>query len=142
MITKFKQEDYQMETNAARAGSFIDEIGAHSEPIYLSSSFRFKNAAQAAARFQGKEDGFVYSRFANPTVQIFEQRIAALENGQWCVATATGMSAILTTCIALLKKGDQAGIHDNLLRISVGLENLEDIRKDLESAFNYVSIIK
>jgi len=106
MITKFKQQDYQIETNAVRAGSFFDEIGAHSEPIYLSSSFRFENAAQAAARFQGNEDGFVYSRFANPTVQIFEQRIAVLEYGQWCVATATGMSAILTTCLALLKKGD------------------------------------
>lgn len=106
MITKFKQQDYQIETNAVRAGSFFDEIGAHSEPIYLSSSFRFENAAQAAARFQGNEDGFVYSRFANPTVQIFEQRIAVLEYGQWCVASATGMSAILTTCLALLKKGD------------------------------------
>ena len=106
MITKFKQHDYQTETNAVRAGSFFDEIGAHSEPIYLSSSFRFKNAAQAAARFQGEEDGFVYSRFANPTVQVFEQRIAALESGQWCVATATGMSALLTTCLALLTKGD------------------------------------
>lgn len=106
MTTKFSKQKYGKETNAVRAGSFVDEIGAQSEPLYLSSSFRFKNAAQAAARFQGEEDGYVYSRFSNPTVNIFGERIAALEGGQWCVATATGMSAILTTCLALLKKGD------------------------------------
>lgn len=106
MTMKFNNQKYGLETNAIRAGSFIDEIGAQSETLYLSSSFRFKNAAQAAARFQGEEPGYIYSRFSNPTVHIFEQRIAALEGGQWCVAAATGMSAILTTCLALLKQGD------------------------------------
>ena len=106
MTVKFSSDNYAIETNAVRAGSFFDEIGAQSEPLYLSSSFRFKNAEQAAARFQGQEEGYVYSRFSNPTVQIFEERIAALEDGQWCVASATGMSAILTTCVALLQQGD------------------------------------
>ena len=106
MAPAFNKQDYASATNAVRAGTFFDEIGAQSEPLYLSSSFRFNNAAQAAARFQGEEPGYVYSRFGNPTVHIFEERIAALESGQWCVASATGMSAILTTCLALLKQGD------------------------------------
>ena len=94
MASAFNKQDYALATNAVRAGTFFDEIGAQSEPLYLSSSFRFNNAAQAAARFQGEEPGYVYSRFGNPTVHIFEERIAALESGQWCVASATGMSAI------------------------------------------------
>ncbi len=106
MAQAFNKQDYALQTNAIRAGSFIDEIGAQSEALYLSSSFRFNDAAQAAARFQGEEPGYVYSRFGNPTVHIFEERIAALEHGQWCVASATGMSAILTMCVALLKQGD------------------------------------
>ena len=78
----------------------------HSLPIALTSSFTFESAAQAAASFADQEAAFIYSRFTNPTVQAFEQRLAAMEGGERCVATASGMSAILTLCLALLKTGD------------------------------------
>ncbi len=80
--------------------------GEQSEPLYATSSFVFETAAQAAARFSGAEPGNVYSRYTNPTVRIFEERLAELEEGERCVGTASGMSAILTTCMALLKAGD------------------------------------
>jgi O-succinylhomoserine sulfhydrylase len=89
-----------------RAGQVRTSEGEHSEPIFQTSSFVFKNAAQAAARFKGEEPGNIYSRFTNPTVRTFQNRLAALEGGESCVATASGMSAILATCMALLKSGD------------------------------------
>jgi O-succinylhomoserine sulfhydrylase len=99
-------QDYQFETLAVRAGQVRTSEGEHSEPIFQTSSFVFKNAAQAAARFKGEESGNIYSRFTNPTVRTFQNRLAALEGGESCVATASGMSAILATCMALLKSGD------------------------------------
>ncbi len=95
-----------MNTHAIRAGQRRGEEGEHGEPIFLSSSFVFKNAAEAAARFSGTEPGNVYSRFTNPTVRTFEERLAALEGGARCVATASGMSAILMVCMVLLQAGD------------------------------------
>jgi O-succinylhomoserine sulfhydrylase len=80
--------------------------GEQSEPIFATSSYVFENAAQAAARFSGDEAGNVYSRYTNPTVRTFEQRIAALEGGEAAVATASGMAAILSASMALLKSGD------------------------------------
>ena len=91
---------------AVRAGQLRTFEGEHAEPIFTTSSFVFKNAAQAAARFAETESGNIYSRFTNPTVRTFEQRLAALEGGARCVATASGMGAILATCLALLKSGD------------------------------------
>lgn len=99
-------EDAEFETLAVRAGQVRTNEGEQSEPIFPTSSYVFKNAAQAAARFKGNEPGNIYSRFTNPTVRTFEQRLAALEGGESCVATASGMSAILATCMALLKAGD------------------------------------
>ncbi|HID81010.1 MAG TPA: O-succinylhomoserine sulfhydrylase [Chromatiales bacterium] len=99
-------EDAEFETLAVRAGQVRTNEGEQSEPIFPTSSYVFKNAAQAAARFKGDEPGNIYSRFTNPTVRTFEQRLAALEGGESCVATASGMSAILATCMALLKAGD------------------------------------
>jgi len=78
----------------------------HSEPIFTTSSYVFGSAAEAAARFKGESPGNIYSRFTNPTVRTFEQRLAAMEGGQCCVATASGMSAILSTCMGLLQQGD------------------------------------
>ena len=78
----------------------------HSLPIALTSSFTFESAAQAAAAFADQEAAFIYSRFTNPTVQAFEQRLAAMEGGESCVATASGMAAIFTLCMAVLKTGD------------------------------------
>lgn len=94
------------ETVAIRAGQTRTPEGEQSEPIFLTSSYVFANAAQAAARFSGDEPGNIYSRFTNPTVAMFEKRLAALEGGERAVATASGMSAILSVCMGLLAAGD------------------------------------
>lgn len=99
-------ERWGFDTRAVRAGQHRTHEGEHSEPIFPTSSYVFKNAAEAAARFSGAEPGNIYSRFTNPTVRGFEQRLAALEGGAACVAFASGMSAILATGMALLKAGD------------------------------------
>jgi O-succinylhomoserine sulfhydrylase len=99
-------ENYKLDTLAVRAGTERSQFNEHSEALYLTSSFVFDNAAQAAARFAGEEDGNVYSRFTNPTVSAMQQRLAALEGGEGCVATASGMAAILSLVMGLLKAGD------------------------------------
>jgi O-succinylhomoserine sulfhydrylase len=99
-------QNYDIETLAVRAGIARSQFNEHSEALYLTSSFVFANAAQAAARFQGEEPGNIYSRFTNPTVTAFQERLAAMEGAEACVATASGMSAILATAMALLKAGD------------------------------------
>jgi O-succinylhomoserine sulfhydrylase len=99
-------EDYKLETLAVRAGVERSQFGEHSEALYLTSSFVFKSAAQAAARFGNQEPGNIYSRFTNPTVSVFEQRLAALEGAECCVATSSGMAAILSCVMGLLKAGD------------------------------------
>ncbi len=93
-------------TLAVRTGHRRTDEGEHSEPIFATSSFVFKSAAEAAARFAGDAPGNIYARFTNPTVQAFEQRLAALEGGERCVATASGMGAILACCMGLLQAGD------------------------------------
>ena len=94
------------DTLAVRAGTQRSQNGEHSEALYLTSSFVFDNAAEAARRFCGEEEGMIYSRFTNPTVDMLQVRLAALEGAESCVATATGMAAILATCMGLLKSGD------------------------------------
>jgi O-succinylhomoserine sulfhydrylase len=94
------------ETLAVRAGQRRSQFGEHAEALYLTSSFVFANAAQAAARFSGEEEGMVYARFSNPTVSMMQERLAALEGAEGCIATASGMSAILSMIMALLKAGD------------------------------------
>lgn len=91
---------------AVRAGQIRTAEGEHAEPIFATSSFVFANAAEAAARFSGALPGNIYSRFTNPTVRIFQERLAALEGGETCIATSSGMAAILATCMTLLKSGD------------------------------------
>jgi len=95
-----------LDTLAIRAGHLRTAEGEHGEPLFLTSSYVFANAAEAAARFSGEQSGNVYSRYTNPTVRNFEVRIAALEGAEQAVATSSGMAAILSTCIALLKAGD------------------------------------
>lgn len=99
-------DKYQLETLAVRAGIERSQFGEHSEALYLTSSFVFKSAAQAAARFSHQEPGNVYSRFTNPTVSVFEQRLAALEGAECCISTSSGMAAILSCVMGLLKSGD------------------------------------
>ncbi len=98
--------DAMLDTLAVRAGQRRSMEGEHSEAIYTTSSYVFANAAEAAARFSGEQPGNVYSRYTNPTVRTFEERIAALEGAEQAVATSSGMAAILSTCLALLKSGD------------------------------------
>lgn len=98
--------EFDIETLAIRAGYQQTAEQENSEAIFPTSSFRYKSAAQAAARFSGEEKGNVYSRFTNPTVRAFENRLAAMEGGEACVGTASGMSAILSTFMGLLKSGD------------------------------------
>jgi len=99
-------KDYELATLGVRAGQVRSQFNEHSEALFLTSSFVFDNARQAAGRFSGGEDGFTYSRFTNPTVSMMQDRLAALEGAEACIATASGMSAILAMSMALLKSGD------------------------------------
>ncbi len=96
----------ELDTLAVRAGQLRSHEGEHSEAIFTTSSYVFANAAEAAARFSGEQEGNVYSRYTNPTVRTFQDRIAALEGAEAAVATSSGMAAILSTCMALLSAGD------------------------------------
>jgi O-succinylhomoserine sulfhydrylase len=120
-------DDWRLETLAVRAGSLHTPLGENSEALFLTSSFVFENAAQAAARFGGQEPGNIYSRFTNPTVAMFQDRLAALEGAESCVATASGMSAILACVMGLCAAGDHViasrsifgttvQLFDNILR--------------------------
>ena len=108
-------------TRAVRAGQERTHEGEHNDPIFTTSSFVFDSAAQAAARFSETEPGNVYSRFTNPTVRAFEQRLAAMEGARHGVATGSGMGAILTTCLALLRAGDHVVAADSLFGSTLGL---------------------
>jgi O-succinylhomoserine sulfhydrylase len=99
-------QDPHFATLAIRTGHHRTAEQEHSEPIFATSSYVFASAAEAAARFIGDAAGNIYSRFTNPTVAAFEERLAALEGGEACVATASGMSAILAMCLGLLQTGD------------------------------------
>jgi O-succinylhomoserine sulfhydrylase len=101
-----KQDSYGFDTLAIRSGQRRSSELEHNEAIFTTSSFVFENAAQAAARFAGDEPGNIYSRFTNPTTQAFERRLAAMEGGEACIATASGMAAITSLCIAMLRAGD------------------------------------
>jgi O-succinylhomoserine sulfhydrylase len=97
---------WSFDTLAVRAGQERSQFNEHSEALYLTSSFVFRSAAEAAARFSGAEPGNVYARFTNPTVTTLQDRLAALEGAEACVATASGMAAILATVMALMKAGE------------------------------------
>lgn len=115
--------DYRLETLAVRAGQERSQFGEHSEALYLTSSFVFQSAAQAARRFSGEEEGNVYARFSNPTVTMFEERLAALEGAEDCVATASGMAAIMALCLSHLKQGDHIVASGSLFGATVQLFN-------------------
>lgn len=105
-MSELEWHDYAIETQAVRAGQRRTPEQEHSEPIFATSSYVFSSAAEAAARFSGQSPGNIYSRFTNPTVRTFEQRLAALEGGERCIAVASGMAAIAATGFGLLKAGD------------------------------------
>src|SRR5688572_26277034 len=118
-------EEYRLDTLAVRAGIERSQFGEHSEALYLTSSFVFQSAAQAAARFGNQEPGNIYSRFTNPTVTAFEQRLAALEGAECCISTASGMSAILSCVMGLCKSGDHivssAGVFGATVQLLGGI---------------------
>ncbi len=127
--------DYRFDTLAVRVGHERTGEGEQSEPIFPTSSYVFTDAAQAAARFAGEEKGNIYSRFTNPTVRTFEKRLAALEGGERCVATASGMSAILSTILGLLKVGDHIVASRSIFGTTVVLFDKILSRFGLETTF-------
>ena len=128
-------DTYELDTLAVRAGIERSHFGEHSEALYLTSSFVFKSAAQAAERFAERERGPIYSRFTNPTIKTFEDRLAALEGAECCVSTASGMSAILATMMGLLKAGDHVIVSQSVFGATVQLFNNILKRFGLESTF-------
>ena len=117
-------DSFSFDTLAVRAGIERSQFGEHAEPIYLTSSFVFENSAQAAARFAGTDRGPVYSRFSNPTVQMFCDRLAALEGAPACLATASGMSAIMATLMSLTRAGDHVVSSTGVFGATMQLFNM------------------
>lgn len=128
-------QDYELDTLAVRAGQHRSNEQEQGEPIFTTSSYVFKNAAEAAARFSGEVPGNIYSRFTNPTVRVFEERLAALEGGERGVATASGMSAILATCLALLKSGDHIVASRSIFGTTVMMFNNYLAKLGIETTF-------
>ncbi len=114
-------EEQDFDTLAIRAGIHRSAFNEHSEALYLTSSYVFENAQQAADRFCNREPGNIYSRFTNPTVTAFQERLAALEGGESCVATASGMAAILSVLMGLLKAGDHVVASQSIFGSTVQL---------------------
>ncbi|HSI43337.1 MAG TPA: O-succinylhomoserine sulfhydrylase [Methylotenera sp.] len=120
-ITQPSIQQWHPETLSIRAGSEHSAFGENSEAIFLTSSFVFENAAQAAARFGGQEPGNIYSRFTNPTVTMFQNKLAALEGAESCVATSSGMSAILACVMGICSTGDHVVASRSIFGTSVQL---------------------
>ena len=131
-----------LDTLAVRAGIHRSQFNEHSEALYLTSSYVFNNAQQAAERFANREPGNIYSRFTNPTVTAFQERLAALEGGESCIATASGMSAILTTVMGLLKAGDHIVTSRSIFGASVQLFANIMARFGVETSFVALSDLK
>ncbi|WP_373975425.1 O-succinylhomoserine sulfhydrylase [Chitinibacter sp. SCUT-21] len=111
------------DTLAVRAGTMRTEFGEHSDAMHLTSSFVVGSAEEAQLKFTGQVPGYIYSRFTNPTVTAFEQRLAAMEGAERCVATSSGMSAILSLCMGLLKSGDHIVSSNSLFGSTIQLFN-------------------
>jgi O-succinylhomoserine sulfhydrylase len=116
-------KEHQLSTKGVRAGTLRSEFQEHSEALYLTSSFVFDNAEQAASRFAGTADGMVYTRYTNPTVAMFQDRLAALEGAESCVATASGMAAILAAAMVHLKAGDHVLCSNAVFGATIQLFN-------------------
>ena len=110
-------------TLGVRAGQVRSQFQEHSEALYLTSSYVFENAAEAAARFGGSDEGMVYTRYTNPTVAMFQERLAALEGAESCVATSSGMAAILVSAMAHLKAGDHVVCSNAVFGATIQLFN-------------------
>jgi len=116
-------KDLQFDTKAIREGYRTTQEQEHSEAIFLTSSFVFDSAEQAASRFSKEEPGNIYARFTNPTVDAFEKKLAALEGADACVATSSGMAAIFASIMALVESGDHIVASRNMFGTSIVLLN-------------------
>jgi O-succinylhomoserine sulfhydrylase len=138
-MTEYKNKplpaDLSIDTLAVRAGMDRTHHREHSEAMYLTSSFVFDNAAQAAVMFSGEEDGNVYARFTNPSVSLFEERLAALEGAEACIATASGMAAITAMIMANLSAGDHIVASKSLFGSSIQLLGTILPRFGIETTF-------
>ncbi|MFT4047421.1 MAG: O-succinylhomoserine sulfhydrylase [Solimonas sp.] len=122
-MNEFFDPDWGSATLGVRAAEPRTGNREHSAALSLTSSYVFGSAAQAAAVFAGSEPGYIYSRFTNPTTEAFEKRLAAMEGGESCVATASGMAAVLTLCLSLLKRGDHIVTSSGLFGSTISLFN-------------------
>jgi len=132
---QFTDTGYATETLGVRAGQYRSEEGEHSDAIYATSSFVYTSAQEAAATFAGDIEGNVYSRFTNPTVQAFERRIAAMEGGERAIATSSGMAAILSLCLSLMKQGDHIVCSRSVFGSTVSLFEKYISRTGIETSF-------
>ena len=132
---QFGVEDCEFDTLAVRAGQWRTDEGEHNDAIFPTSSFVYSSAREAAARFGGDEEGNIYSRFTNPTVQAFERRMAALEGAERAVATSSGMGAILTLVLSLLKQGDHVVCSRSVFGSTVSLFEKYISRTGVETTF-------
>ncbi|ANG63259.1 O-succinylhomoserine sulfhydrylase [Marinobacterium aestuarii] len=132
---QFDATGYEFATLAVRSGQQRTDEGEHGDPIFTTSSFVYSSAREAAAKFAGDEEGNIYSRFTNPTVQAFERRIAALEGAERAVATASGMAAILSTVLSLLKAGDHVVCSRSVFGSIVSLFDKYLSRAGIETSY-------
>ncbi|MBF0438757.1 MAG: O-succinylhomoserine sulfhydrylase [Magnetococcales bacterium] len=115
------KRSYGFATTALHTGRGSTQERENSPALFLTSSFQFENAEQARAVFAGEEEGNIYSRFTNPTVALFEQRVAALENAEYAVATATGMAAVTTTFMSFLSTGDHVVLSRSVFGSTINI---------------------
>jgi O-succinylhomoserine sulfhydrylase len=134
-VSSSPDEPLGLDTLAVRKALPRSQYGEHSEALFLTSSFVHPDAQTAARRFAGEEEGFVYSRFSNPTVASYEQRLAALEGAQACIATGSGMAAILLLAMALLKAGDHVVCSQGVFGSTVNLFGRELARFGVQTSF-------
>ncbi len=128
-------EGTHLDTLAVREGLPASAWGENSEALFLTSSFRQPDAATAAARFANEEEAFIYSRFTNPTVMMFERRLAALEGAEACIATSSGMSAILLLGMGLLKAGDHVVCSRSVFGSTIMLFGREFAKFGVDTTF-------
>ena len=128
-------KDKGIKTKAVRAGQTRTEENEHSDPIFVTSSFVFDSAENASSLFSEKISGNIYSRFTNPTTRAFQNRLAALEKASHCVATASGMSAILAICLSILKSGDRIVATRGLFGSTINLFNNILTRFNIETTY-------
>jgi len=128
-------DNLHIDTLAVRAAVDRSQYGENSEAMYLTSGYVQPDAETAARRFAGEEDGYTYARLGNPTVSSFEMRLAAMEGAEACIATSTGMSAILLMCLGLLKSGDHVICSHSLFGSTIKLIGSEFAKFGVQTSY-------